>query len=163
MKLTSGCPHWWNLSALKHHLLTLPLPTNLAIYFYHLPDGYLKLTTAFVQLSEILIPWLFFAPIRSFRIFAFYWQLFLQLCIVATGNYGFLNFMIMAMLLSLLDDSFFQARGSQSRFRKAFSIIQTLFIVFIVMSISTVLYKFTMIDGNVNVEIRKKSFQLNIS
>jgi hypothetical protein len=112
VKLATGCPHWWNLSAMQRHLETLPLPTYLAFYAFYLPSGWLKLTTVFVNLSELVCPWLFFAPVRSLRILAFYWQLFLQLNIIATGNYGFLNFIIIIMLFSLLDDHHFSNQSS---------------------------------------------------
>lgn len=165
MKLASGCPHWWNLTALKHHLLTLPLPTNLAFYSFYIPDGYLKLTTVFVNLSELLCPWLFFAPVRSLRIFVFYWQLFLQVCIIATGNYGFLNFMIITMLLSLLDDSHFKSNGPSNgiNYKKVFSFVLTMGAIFLIMVISMTFYKFTFADGKLDVSIRKSragSFQL---
>ncbi len=37
VKLLSGDPNWWNLSALSYHFLTQPLPTPLAWYAAHLP------------------------------------------------------------------------------------------------------------------------------
>ena len=157
VKLASGCPHWWNLTALKHHLLTLPLPTHLAFCSYYIPDEYLKLTTAFVQLSELICPWLFFAPIRSLRIFAFYWQLFLQICVIATGNYGFLPFMIIAMLLSLLDDSHFTSRGSRNgfNFRKVFSLILMFAVLFFIVILASTLYKITFVNDTFDVIIRE--------
>lgn len=157
VKLASGCPHWWNLTALKHHFLTLPMPTNLAFYSYYLPDGYLKLTTIFVHLSELLCPWLFFAPVRSLRICAFYWLAFLQVCIIATGNYGFLNFMILVMLLSLLDDSHFQSNDSNGgiNYKKVFSFILTMGALFFIMLITMTFYKITWTDGVVDATIRK--------
>lgn len=157
VKLATGCPHWWNLTALKHHLLTLPLPTHLAFYSYYIPDGYLKLTTAFVNLSELLCPWLFFAPIRSLRIFSFYWQVFLQINIIATGNYGFLNFMIIVMLFSLLDDSHFKSNsnGGGVNYKKVISFILTMAAIFFIMVITMTFYKITFVDGTLDVSIRE--------
>ena len=37
VKLLSGDPNWWNLSALSYHFLTQPLPTPLAWYAAQLP------------------------------------------------------------------------------------------------------------------------------
>jgi Lipase maturation factor len=158
VKLASGCPHWWNLSALKHHLVTLPLPTNLAFYSYYLPDGYLKLTTIFVHLSELLCPWLFFAPVRSVRIFAFYWQVFLQISIIATGNYGFINFLVLTMLLSLLDDSHFQSNASSGNginYKKVFSFILTMATIFFIFIITITFYKISWADGVIDATVRK--------
>ena len=39
VKLLSGDPNWWNLSALSYHFVTQPLPTPLAWYAAHLPAG----------------------------------------------------------------------------------------------------------------------------
>lgn len=74
VKLASGCPHWWNLTALYHHFETMPLPTPLSWYAFHLPTEYLRLTVIFANVSELICPWLFFFPNRVVRRFAFYWQ-----------------------------------------------------------------------------------------
>ena len=39
VKLASGDPNWWNLTALSYHFVTQPLPTPLAWYAAHLPAG----------------------------------------------------------------------------------------------------------------------------
>jgi Lipase maturation factor len=151
VKLASGCPNWWELSALKHHFLTMPLPTNLAFYSYYLPEGYLKLTTISVYISELICPWFFFAPIRSLRIFTFYWLLFLQLCIIATGNYGYLSFIIIAMLFSLLDDSHFKSRAPNTiGYRKIFSIVLTLGVLFFIMITTLSYFDITWKNGSLD-------------
>lgn len=140
------------------------MPTHLAFYSYYIPDGYLKLTVVFVNLSELLCPWLFFAPVRSLRIFAFYWLAFLQVCIIATGNYGFLNFMILAMLLSLLDDSHFKSTdsGNGVNYKKVFSFVLTMACVFGIMMITMSFYKISWTDGKLDVKIRKSLSELEI-
>lgn len=156
VKLASGCPHWWNLSAIKHHMLTVPLPTNLAFYSYYLSDGWLKITTIYVQITELLIVWLFFAPIRSLRILAFYWVLFLQITIMATGNYGYLNCMIIAMLFSLLDDQHFKPSTSQGvNFRKILSFVSVISFLFALLIITMRLYQITWQDGKIDANICK--------
>jgi hypothetical protein len=162
VKLASGCPHWWSLNAIKHHMLTLPLPTNMAFYSYYLSDGWLKLTTIYVQLSELLVVWLFFAPIRSLRILAFYWFLFLQLTIIATGNYGYLNFMIIAMLFSLLDDGHFKSskKDEGASFRKIFSFVAVTSFLFFVVIITMRFYQISWEDGKLDAKIREFNFSL---
>lgn len=123
--------------------------------------------TAFVNLSELLCPWLFFAPIRSLRIFAFFWQVFLQLCIIATGNYGFLSFLILAMLLSLLDDSHFRSNNSSNsvNYKKVFSFILTMLSIFFILVITMTFYKIKFVNGKLDVAIRKfmrSSFKRNL-
>lgn len=156
VKLASGCPHWWSLNGIKHHMLTMPLPTTLAFYSYYLSDGWLKLTTIFANLSELLIPWFFFSPVRSLRIFSFYWLLFLQVSIAATGNYGYLNFLITAMLFSLLDDKHFKSRKGEDEgtsYRKVFSIVFTIVAVFFIGIITMKYYRITFENGQLDASI----------
>ncbi|KFM58153.1 Lipase maturation factor 2, partial [Stegodyphus mimosarum] len=55
---------------------------------------------------EIPIPFLFFSPIRSLRLFSFYAQVFFQILIILTGNFNFFNLLTIVMCLSLVDDDF---------------------------------------------------------
>jgi hypothetical protein len=64
VKLLSGDPNWWNLSALPYHFLTQPLPTPLAWYAAHLPPGVLKFTTGGMFFIELVLPFLIFSPRR---------------------------------------------------------------------------------------------------
>jgi hypothetical protein len=115
VKLASGCPLWWSLRGLKRHFETMPLPTPLSWFSYYLPESYLQVSTMYVYMSELVCPWLFFAPFLSLRKFAFYWQVFLHLNIIATGNYGFLSFLVITLLFSLLDDSYFYRKSNRPR------------------------------------------------
>lgn len=156
VKLASGCPHWWSLTAIKHHMLTLPLPTSMAFYSYYLSDGWLKITTIYVQLSELLVVWLFFAPVRSLRILAFYWFLFLQITIIATGNYGYIHYMIIAMLFSLLDDAHFTwSKEKGVTFRKIFSFVATITFFFFIIIITMRFYQISYTDGQLDAKICK--------
>lgn len=44
------------------------LPTPLSWYAHHLPTWYLKAVTVLAIVSELLMPFLFFIPVRSIRI-----------------------------------------------------------------------------------------------
>ncbi|XP_055691978.1 lipase maturation factor 2-like [Lutzomyia longipalpis] len=126
VKLSTSCPHWWSLTALERHFETLPLPTPLAWYAHHLPSHYNQLGTVFTNLSELLVPWLFLSPLLSMRTVAFYWHMFLQFHIIITGNYGFLNFLIVVLLFALLDDTHFikpKESASKKRMRTLFKAI----------------------------------------
>lgn len=46
----------------------------------------------------------------GFLTIAFFLQIFLQIAGVLTGNYNFANLLVVAILLSILDDQFFYAR-----------------------------------------------------
>ncbi|KAI5739305.1 hypothetical protein M8J77_017595 [Diaphorina citri] len=106
-KLSSGDPSWWTLKALGIHFQSMGLPTPLAWYSHHLPAWFLRLTTAFSLATELLLPPLFLLPLKGAKKIAFYFQLFLQLTIIATGNFNWYNLLTIALCLSLLDDSYF--------------------------------------------------------
>jgi predicted DCC family thiol-disulfide oxidoreductase YuxK len=104
VKLLSGDPNWRNLSALSYHFFTQPLPTPLAWYAAHLPQGVLKLATGGTFFVELVLPFLIFAP-RRLRFVAAFGFLLFQSCIVLTGNYNWFNFQTMLLCLLLFDDA----------------------------------------------------------
>ena len=71
VKLLSGDPNWWNMSALSYHFLTQPLPTTLAWYAAQLPPGVLKFATSTMFVVELVLPFFIFAPRRLRFIAAF--------------------------------------------------------------------------------------------
>ncbi|CAG0886263.1 unnamed protein product [Darwinula stevensoni] len=119
VKLQSGCPTWWGLTALNYHYESQCIPTPLAWYAHQLPDWMQKLSVVGTFLIEIPIPLLFFAPVRSLRIFAFYSQVLLQVAIILTGNYNFFNVLTLVLCLSLVDDEWLlriKAKGPSEAF-----------------------------------------------
>ncbi|XP_047128916.1 lipase maturation factor 2 isoform X3 [Hydra vulgaris] len=74
VKLTSMCPAWWSLTALNWHYESQCIPTALAWYAHQLPEFFQKLSVVVTFVIEIPIPFLFFSPLRSLRLFAFYSQ-----------------------------------------------------------------------------------------
>jgi predicted DCC family thiol-disulfide oxidoreductase YuxK len=104
VKLLSGDPNWWNLSALSYHFVTQPLPTPLAWYAAHLPLAVLKFATAGTFAVELGLPFLIFCP-RRLRCFAAFGILLLQCCILITGNYNWFNLQTMLLCLPLFDDA----------------------------------------------------------
>jgi predicted DCC family thiol-disulfide oxidoreductase YuxK len=107
VKLLSGDPNWWNLSALSYHFLTQPLPTPLAWYAAHLPPGILRLATAGMFFVELVLPFFIFFP-RRIRFFAAFGILVLQSCILITGNYNWFNLQTLLLCLLLFDDAALQ-------------------------------------------------------
>ena len=104
VKLLSGDPNWWNLSALSYHFVTQPLPTPLAWYTAQLPPAALRFATGTVFFIELVLPFLIFAP-RRLRFCAAFGILLLQLGIVLTGNYNWFNLQTMWLCLPLFDDA----------------------------------------------------------
>jgi predicted DCC family thiol-disulfide oxidoreductase YuxK len=104
VKLLSGDPNWWNLSALSYHFFTQPLPTPLAWYVAHFSAPALRVATAGVFVVELALPFLIFCP-RRLRFGAAFGILLLQSCIVFTGNYNWFNLQTMLLCLLLFDDA----------------------------------------------------------
>jgi hypothetical protein len=114
VKLASGDAAWRNLSALRHHYETQPLPPWTAWYFHHLPPSFQTLSCVVMFSIELGAPFLIFAP-RRLRLFAFGALVFLQVVIAATGNYAFFNLLAIALCVLLLDDEAFPARWRRRR------------------------------------------------
>ncbi|KAK2154133.1 hypothetical protein LSH36_275g00015 [Paralvinella palmiformis] len=74
VKLTSNCPTWWGLTALNYHYETQCIPTPLAWIAHQFPEWFQKLCVVSVYVIQIPVPFLYFSPVRSQRIFAFYCQ-----------------------------------------------------------------------------------------
>jgi predicted DCC family thiol-disulfide oxidoreductase YuxK len=107
VKLSSGDPHWWDLSALSYHFFSQPLPTPLAWYAAHLPPSVLKFATGGLFFVELALPFLIFCP-RRLRFCAAIGILLLQSCILITGNYNWFNLQTMLLCLLLFDDAAFR-------------------------------------------------------
>ncbi|KAL5006677.1 hypothetical protein ScPMuIL_015483, partial [Solemya velum] len=110
VKLNSKCPTWWGLTALNWHFESQCIPNPLAWYWHHFPEWFLKLSTVMTFVIEIPIPFLFFSPVRSLRVFSFWAQILLQVAIILTGNYNFFNWLTIVLCIPLLDDDFFRKK-----------------------------------------------------
>ena len=88
VKLLSGDPTWANLSALSYHFQTQPLPTPLAWYAHHLPQGVLKASTAATFVIELGLPFLIFCP-RRLRFVAAFGILLLEALIFSPATTPF--------------------------------------------------------------------------
>ena len=104
VKLTSGDPSWWNLSALDYHYWSQPLPTVFGWWADKSPEWFKHFSVAFCLVVEIIVPLFIWAPQRP-RLFAAALLIFLQLVIAITGNYCFFNLLTIALCLLLIDDS----------------------------------------------------------
>ena len=106
VKLLSGDATWRNLTALNFHYETQPLPTWISWYAHQLPEWFHKISVLGMFIVEGIIPFLIFMP-RRLRFFACISFVFLQLLIIATGNYGFFNLLTIVLCILLLDDGVF--------------------------------------------------------
>jgi len=120
VKLTSGCPTWWKLTALDYHYQSQCLPTWLAWYAHQLPSTIQKLSVIMTYVIEIGLPFLFFSPIRSWRLVSGYAQIFLMIAIILTGNYNFFNFLTILLSFPMFDDYHFDFISKKIFGRKNF-------------------------------------------
>ena len=98
VKLTSGCPAWWGLTALPVHYESQCLPTPPAWHAYNLlPDWLHRLSVVGTYLVEIPLTFLFFAPTRALKRVTAVAQVGLMASIMVTGNYNFFNFLYIAL------------------------------------------------------------------
>ena len=104
VKLTSGDPSWWNLTALDYHYWSQPLPTVFGWLADKSPEWFKHFSVAFCIVIEIVAPFFIWAP-RRLRLGAAGLMIFLQVGIGLTGNYCFFNLLTIALCLLLIDDS----------------------------------------------------------
>lgn len=102
-KLASGEPEWRALTAMDRYYETGPLPTWLAWWAHQLPHGVHAATVVFMFVVELPVVVLALAWRRA-RPACFALATALQLGIIVTANYAFLNYLVLALGLLLLDD-----------------------------------------------------------
>lgn len=104
VKLASGDPTWWSLTALAVHYQTQPLPSWTAWYANLLPLALQRVCCAAMFAIELVLPFCI-ALGRRARLLACAGFVALQLGIAATGNYGFFNLLTIVLCIPLLDDA----------------------------------------------------------
>lgn len=104
VKLRSGDPTWRNLTALRYHYETQPLPTPLAWYAHRLPVPVHRLCAAVMFAIELGAPFLLLGP-APLRYAGALLVALLMAAIAATGNYGFFNLLTLALTLPVFDDA----------------------------------------------------------
>jgi lipase maturation factor 1 len=114
VKLTSGDDSWWNLTALKYHYETQPLPTPLSWWANQFPPWFQAFSTVVMFGIEIGSPFLLFAP-RRLRLIGVFNLLTLQGLIALTGNYCFFNLLTGALCLLAVDDTVWPRIGRKVR------------------------------------------------
>jgi hypothetical protein len=102
-KLASGDVHWRNLTAMDDYYQNGPLPAWPGWYVQHLPHWFHAATVIVTLVVELAIVWAVFMP-RRFRVACCLVVTALQLGIIATANYAFLNYLVLVLGVLLLDD-----------------------------------------------------------
>ena len=105
VKILSGDPTWRNLTAMDEYYQNGPLPAWPGWYVQHFPHWYHAGTVILTFFAELVLVWAMFLPRRA-RIGSFFLFTALQLGIIATANYCFLNYLVLVLGVLLLDDHF---------------------------------------------------------
>jgi Lipase maturation factor len=105
VKLLSGDRSWRNFTAMDDYYQNSPLPTWIGWYVQHLPHWFHASTVGLTFAVELVFCWALFLP-RRFRIACFCFITPFQVAIILTGNYAFLNFIVLSLGFLLLDDRF---------------------------------------------------------
>jgi len=105
VKILSGDPEWRNFTAMDEYYQNGPLPTWIGWYAQHLPHWF-HAAAAFLTLAlELVLIFGAFLP-RPARIVLFFIVTPWQMAIILTSNYAFLNYLVLALAVLLLDDRF---------------------------------------------------------
>ncbi len=105
VKLLSGDPEWRHFTAMDEYYQNGPLPTWIGWYVQHLPHWFQASTVYATLALELGLVWMLFLP-RRWRIACFFIVTPWQIGIILTANYAFLNYLVLAMGVLLLDDRF---------------------------------------------------------
>ena len=123
VKLMSGEPQWRNLTAMDKYYENGPLPTWLGWYVQHWPHTFHAFSAGATLAIELFVVWLiFFGPWP--RLIAFLLTTPLQIGIILTANYAFLNYLVLFLGILLVEDRFFKRSGAPASAPARPSIVQ---------------------------------------
>ena len=104
-KYFGGDPSWHNLTAMDQYYQNGPLPTWIGWYVQQLPHWFHASSVVYTLAVELIVVWMLFLP-RRYRIICFFIVTPIQISIILTANYAFLNYLVLALGVLLLDDQF---------------------------------------------------------
>jgi len=104
-KIASGDPQWRHFTAMDEYYQNGPLPTWIGWYVQQFPHWFHAATAGLTLAVELVLVWMMFLP-RRWRIVCFFIVTPLQVGIILTANYTFLNYLVLVLGFLLLDDRF---------------------------------------------------------
>jgi len=107
VKLLSGDTEWRNFTAMDDYYQNGPLPSWIGWYVAHAPHWFHVAATAGTLLLEFVIVLMLFFGRRA-RIVCCFIVTVWQIGVILTGNYAFLNYLVLCLGFLLLDDRFLQ-------------------------------------------------------
>ena len=105
VKLLSGDLQWRHFTSMDEYYQNGPLPTWIGWYMQHLPHWFHAATVGATLVMELGIVWMLFLP-RRWRIVCFCIVTPWEIGVILTANYTFLNYLVLALGVLLLDDEF---------------------------------------------------------
>lgn len=90
---------WRKLTCLHHHHETQPMPGPLSWFFHHLPGPLHKAEVAANHFTQLVVPFLLFAP-QPIATAAAALMIVTQLWLVLSGNFSWLNWLTIVLALS---------------------------------------------------------------
>lgn len=105
VKLLSGDEEWRHFTAMDEYYQNGPLPTWIGWCLQHLPHWFHASTVGATLVMELALVWMLFLP-RRWRIACFFIVTPWQIVVILTANYTFLNYLVLAMGVLLIDDAF---------------------------------------------------------
>ena len=120
VKLLSGEEQWRNLTAMDKYYENGPLPSWIGWYVQQWPHSFHAFSAGLTLFVELFVVWLLFAPRKNSlcRLIAFIVVTPLQIGIILTANYAFLNYLVLSLGVLLLDDEALAIRSCVVLFRR---------------------------------------------
>jgi hypothetical protein len=108
---------WRELTCLKFHYETQPIPNPVSPYLHNFPEWFHKSGVLFNHFVEIVLPFFVFGPRRA-RLGAGILLVFFQVFLIISGNLSFLNWLTLIPMFACFDDRFLRLclrRGNKDR------------------------------------------------
>ncbi|WP_329222876.1 lipase maturation factor family protein [Streptomyces sp. NBC_01485] len=96
-----GDPCWRKLTCLYHHHETQPMPGPLSWFFHHLPRPLHRVEVAANHFTQLVVPFLLFAP-QPVATAAASLMILTQLWLVLSGNFAWLNWITVVLAVPAL-------------------------------------------------------------
>ena len=98
---------WRDLTCLRYHHETQPMPGPFSWWFHHLPMPLHKVEVAANHFTQLVVPFALFLPQPGARIAAAI-MIVTQLWLMASGNFSWLNAITITLALPVLGDSVYR-------------------------------------------------------
>ena len=105
---------WRDLTCLRYHHETQPMPGPLSWFFHHLPAPLHRVEAAANHVTQLLVPVCLFLPQPVAGVAAGI-IVVTQLWLVASGNFAWLNWLTIALALSAVDAGRLPGAGAHTR------------------------------------------------